>query len=79
MAVGKAFATVMLAGLVALPLAGCASKVRLSAKKMCEATGGTYSDKTCNPGSPNPRTAAQMCQAHGGWYQADLDVCEVEP
>ncbi len=79
MRIGKTLATVTLATLVALLLAGCAGKVRLSSQKMCEATGGTYSNKMCNPGTSNPRSAAQMCQAHGGWYQADLDTCEIEP
>jgi hypothetical protein len=72
-------ATVMFAGLVTLPLAGCAQNVRLSSQKMCEAAGGTYSSTVCNPGAPNQRTAAQMCRVHGGEYLADLDTCEVKP
>jgi len=43
---------------------------------MCEAAGGTYSGNTCNPGTPNAKTAAQMCQVHGGVYVPDLDMCE---
>jgi hypothetical protein len=76
----KLVSVVMVAGLLAMPVAGCATKgkARLTAKRMCEAAGGTYANKTCNPGAANQRTAKQMCDAHGGWYQADLDMCEVE-
>ena len=45
---------------------------------MCQAAGGTYSGNTCNPGTPNAKTATQMCQAHGGVYITALDVCEIE-
>jgi hypothetical protein len=44
---------------------------------MCEAAGGAYVGTTCNPGGTNPRTAKQMCDAHGGTYRADLDACQV--
>jgi len=63
---------------LALPLAACSSSVRLSSRKMCEASGGTYSGNTCNPpAAGNQKTAMQMCQAHGGVYIKDLDMCEV--
>ncbi len=51
---------------------------RLQSAKMCQAAGGTYSGNTCNPGTPNARTATQMCQAHGGTYITALDMCEIE-
>ena len=44
---------------------------------MCEAAGGTYTANTCNSGTPNAKTAAQMCRAHGGVYISDLDMCEI--
>ena len=71
---------IALAVLLVAPLGGCATKgkARLSAQKMCAAAGGTYANRTCNPGATNQKTAKQMCDAHGGWYQADLDICEVE-
>ena len=82
MRIGNALVAVALAGLVALPLAGCASggkKLRLYSQKMCEAAGGTYTSKTCNLGAANQKTAAQMCQAHGGAYFPVEDFCEIEP
>ncbi len=78
MAIGRVLGTVILAGLVTLPLAGCSSSVRLSSKAMCEAAGGTYSGTTCNAGAANQRTAKQMCDAHGGTYVAALDACEMQ-
>jgi hypothetical protein len=63
---------------LALPLAACSSSVRLSSRKMCEASGGTYSGNTCNPApAGSQKTATQMCQAHGGVYITALDMCEV--
>jgi hypothetical protein len=70
--------TTAMVALLALPLAACSSKVRLSSAKMCTAAGGTYSANTCNPGTVNAKTATQMCDAHGGMYIADLDACEME-
>ena len=63
--------------LLVLPLAACSSSMRLKSSKMCEAAGGTYSGNTCNPGTPNAKSATQMCQAHGGVYITDLDMCEM--
>lgn len=68
--------TAMVALLV-LPLAACSSSVKLKSEKMCTAAGGTYSGNTCNPGTTNQKTAAQMCQSHGGVYDSVLDVCEL--
>jgi hypothetical protein len=79
MQIKKTLAAVALAGLITLPLGGCASAARLSTQRMCEATGGTYANKMCNPGTPNQRSGAQICQAHGGRYEADLDTCELQP
>ena len=70
--------TTAMAALLALPLAACSSSVRLSSAKMCAATGGTYSGNTCNPGTPNAKSAGQMCAAHGGIYIVTLDMCEME-
>jgi len=64
--------------LLVLPLAACSSTMRLRSAKICTASGGTYSGNTCNPGTPNSKSAAQMCQAHGGVYITDLDMCEME-
>ena len=69
----------MLAWLAALLLAGCSTpSVYLSSKRMCEATGGTYTGSTCNPASSTPRSAKQMCDAHGGTYLKDLDACRMD-
>jgi hypothetical protein len=69
-----------LAAALAIPLAGCGGKVRLSASNMCKSAGGTYnpSDQTCDAPAVNKRKAAAMCEAHGGVYMADLQVCETE-
>ena len=77
MAPHTALAAAALALALTLPLAGCSSSVRLSSKKMCEGTGGTYVGNTCNPAAPNSRTAAQMCQAQDGVYIEALDMCEI--
>jgi hypothetical protein len=69
--------TAMVALLV-LPLAACSSSVKIKSERLCTAAGGTYSGNTCNPGTPNTKTAAQMCQAHGGVYDNVLDQCEIE-
>ena len=74
----KMLMTTAMVALLALPLAACSSKFRLQSAKMCQAAGGTYSGNTCNPGTPNAKTATQMCQAHGGTYITELDVCEIE-
>ena len=73
----KMLMTTAMVALLALPLAACSSSVRLSSAKMCAATGGTYSGNTCNPGTSNARGSKQMCDAHGGVYVTELDVCEI--
>jgi hypothetical protein len=70
--------TTAMVALLALPLAACSSSMRLKSSRMCAATGGTYSGNTCNPGTPNAKSATQMCMAHGGVYIVDLDMCEIE-
>jgi len=74
----KMLMTTAMVALLALPLAACSSTYRLKTERMCTAAGGTYSGNTCNPGTPNARTATQMCQAHGGTYITALDMCEFE-
>ena len=74
----KMLMTTAMVALLALPLAACSGKMRLRSEKMCTSTGGTYSGNTCNPGTPNAKSATQMCQAHGGVYITALDMCEME-
>ena len=74
----KMLMTTAMVALLALPLTACSSSFRLQSAKMCQAAGGTYSGNTCNPGTPNAKTATQMCQAHGGTYITALDMCEIE-
>jgi hypothetical protein len=71
---------IVLASLVAMPMAGCASKgkVRLSVQKMCESAGGTYANRTCSPNASNQRAAKQLCESNGGVYDPDADACEYE-
>lgn len=66
-----------------LSLAGCAAKggkVRLSAKTMCEAHGGTYNATAqhCTY-SAQPRPMSQSCQAQGGYYDSAAQFCEMGP
>ena len=74
----KMLMTTAMVALLALPLSACSSTYRLKTERMCTAAGGTYSGNTCNPGTPNAKTATQMCQAHGGTYITALDMCEIE-
>ena len=74
----KMLMTAAMVALLALPLTACSSTFRLKSERMCTAAGGTYSGNTCNPGTPNAKSATQMCQAHGGVYITALDVCEIE-
>jgi len=64
---------------VMLPLSGCASKVRMTAKQMCEAHGGTYSAQaqSCDY-TAQRRAAKQICEAHGGVYWPAEQYCEIE-
>jgi hypothetical protein len=56
------------------PLAGCASGMKMSSKKVCESAGGTYSGLTCYPNVP--KGAEQMCLANGGMYLTSEDYCD---
>ena len=69
---------IALVALLALPLAACSSTARIRSSRLCTAAGGTYSNGTCNPGTPNMKTAKQMCDAHGGVFDSVLDMCEMQ-
>ena len=73
----KMIMTTAMVALLALPLAACSSSMRLKSARMCQAAGGTYSGNTCNQGTPNQKSAMQICQAHGGVYDSVLDMCEM--
>jgi ABC-type oligopeptide transport system substrate-binding subunit len=73
----KMLMTTAMVALLALPLAACSSTAKIKSSRLCTAAGGTYSGNTCNPGTPNQKTATQMCQAHGGVYDSVLDMCEM--
>jgi len=73
----KMLMTMAMVTLLALPLAACSGKIRVSSQKLCTAAGGTYSGNTCNPGTPNEKGAKAMCDAHGGVYDSVLDFCEM--
>jgi hypothetical protein len=74
----KMLMTTAMVALLALPLAACSSSMRLKSARMCQAAGGQYSGNTCNPGTPNAKSATQMCMSHGGTYIPALDMCEME-
>jgi ABC-type oligopeptide transport system substrate-binding subunit len=73
----KMLMTTAMVALLALPLAACSGTIKKSSSSLCTAAGGTYSGNTCNPGTPNQKSAMQMCQAHGGVYDSVLDLCEM--
>ena len=62
-----------------IPLAGCSSKARLSAAKICASAGGKYSmqTQTCDAPAQSGRKASDMCQAHGGYYDPSAQTCEI--
>ena len=62
----------------ALTVTGCAGKVRVASSKTCVAHGGTYNaaSKACVT-TANTKSAAQICQAQGGFYDTGADVCEL--
>ena len=69
---------VALTSIFALALVGCSSSgggMKISSQKLCEAAGGKYVGHTCNPGST--KSAAEMCQAHGGIYLDGEDTCRM--
>jgi hypothetical protein len=75
----RLLAPTMLTVALLVPLTGCASKVRMSAKQMCEAHGGTYSaqGQHCDYAAQR-RTAKQSCEAQGGVYWPAEQYCEFE-
>ena len=70
--------TILLSALLILlivPLAGCASGMKMSSRRVCESAGGTYSSLTCYPNVP--KGAEQMCLANGGVYLTSEDYCDI--
>jgi hypothetical protein len=61
----------------ALASTGCATKARVTTAKACAAHGGTYnaSAKTCSY-TTSTRSAKQICDQQGGYYDTVADVCE---
>jgi hypothetical protein len=59
---------------------GCASKVRMSSAKMCQAHGGTYnaSTQSCSY-TASTRTAKQVCEEQTGYYDVAAQICEFNP
>lgn len=57
---------------------GCAGKFRMTTSKSCAAHGGTYnaSAKTCSY-TASTRSAKQICDQQGGYYDTIADTCEV--
>ena len=74
----KMLMTTAMVALLALPLAACSAKAQIRSSRLCTAAGGTYSGNTCNPGTPNQKTAKQMCDGHNGVYDTVLDMCEMQ-
>jgi hypothetical protein len=75
----KAMVTMTLAVVLLLPLAGCATKGKLSAARLCAGAGGKYNQQsqTCDQPARSNRLASEMCQAHGGYYDSTAQTCEV--
>ena len=75
----KVMLAMTLAVALVVPLAGCASKGKLSAARMCAGAGGKYNQQTdtCDAPAQNARKASEMCQAHGGYYDPNARTCEV--
>jgi len=67
--------TIALLVLLIVPLAGCASGMKMSSRRVCESAGGTYSGLTCYPNVP--KGAEQMCLANGGVYLTSEDYCDI--
>ncbi len=70
----KLFGMMALVCLLAVQIAGCASS-KMTSKRLCESTGGTYSGGACNPGKA--MKAEEMCMEAGGVYRAGEDTCEL--
>lgn len=67
-----------LAVVLAASLSGCAGRVHVSGKMMCEAHAGTYNAQTkqcAYPPQPPARSSAQICQAQGGEWDDVSDMC----
>jgi hypothetical protein len=77
----KTVAMIALTLALAVPLAGCAgkTKVRRTAKQMCEAHGGQYNAQTqqCSYVAQQ-RTARQNCESQGGVYWPAEQYCDFE-
>ena len=75
----KAMVGMTLAVALMIPLAGCASKGRMSVAKMCASHGGKYSmqTQTCNAPAMNSMKASDICQGQGGYYDSVSQTCEV--
>lgn len=75
----KMLMTTAMVALLAIPLAACSNTAKIRSSRLCTAAGGTYagSTNTCNPGTPNQKSAMQMCQANDGVYDSVLDMCEM--
>lgn len=75
----RSLAPLIVAVVLGVALSGCASKLKMSAKQMCEAHGGTYSGQGqyCDY-TAQRRTAKQNCEAHGGVYWPEEQYCEIE-
>jgi hypothetical protein len=70
---GKRWVGLAVATVVALPLTGCASTLRLDMSRACQAHGGTWSQaqESCTmPGGASPATkqAKDICAYQGGTY-----------
>jgi len=68
----------VVATLVTLPLTACASKFKITGKKMCEASGGTYNAQQhhCTY-TQKTMTAKDMCQNHNGYWDTAAGMCEI--
>ena len=68
-------------GVVLLPVAaltaGCSGGATVTSALICQNAGGTYTNRTCMPGSP--RKAEDMCAGFGGSYAAKEDECKIPP
>jgi hypothetical protein len=75
----KLMVAMTLAVALMAPLAGCASKGKISVAKLCKGAGGTYNMQAheCNQPAASHRKAADLCQDHGGYYDSASDACEL--
>jgi hypothetical protein len=75
---GKLVVGIALTAALALPLAACGGKGRVSSAKMCAAHGGTYnaSTQTCSY-TASTKSAKEICAAQGGYYDPGAQYCEI--